>query len=199
MNGRSFFLKRLLDSLWNQSFQDFEIVVTDNSDDNVLQEICEFYGGISYTKNGRRGMAKNTNAAIMRSKGELIKILYLDDYLLHNHVLKEIVDKFEGGWLISGADNNFDPYWTDDIETGNNKLGSPSALTIENNNPPLFDEKLSWLLDVVYYRQLFERYGPPTIMPGKHIGIGVGEHQTTFTMTDDDKFRELEYVTKRYG
>lgn len=202
MPDRVVFLKRLLNSLWNQSFQSFEIVVTDNSDDDTLQEICEFYGGIRYYKNPRKGMATNTNAAILRSKGELIKILYLDDYLIHDEVLKEIVETSEEdgtNWIICGADNNTNPYWTDDIETGNNKLGSPSALTIKNDKPPLFDEKLSWMLDVVYYKKLYERYGRPTIISGKHIGIGVGEHQTTFTMTDDDKIKELEYVTKRYG
>ena len=199
MENREFFLKRCLDSLWEQTFQDFEIVITDNSDDDVLEKICEFYGGIRYFKNLRKGMAQNTNEAIKKSKGKLIKILYLDDYLLHDEVLEMIVNKFEKRWLICGADNNSDPHWTEDIHTGNNKLGSPSSLTIENKDPLLFDENLTWLLDVLYYKGLYERYGEPTIMAGKHIGIGEGTHQMTHLISDERKMWEQEYLMKKYG
>ncbi|MBU0924027.1 glycosyltransferase family 2 protein, partial [bacterium] len=85
MKDSDFFFKRCLDSLWNQSFQDFEIVVTDNSEDDTIKTICEWYRtGIKYFKNPRKGMAQNTNEAIQKSKGELIKILYMDDYMAHD-------------------------------------------------------------------------------------------------------------------
>src|SRR3990167_205018 len=200
MLDKSYFFKRCLDSLWSQTFQGFDIVVTDNSEDNVIGDICEFYRtGINYSWNPRKGMAQNTNEAIKRSKGELIKILYMDDYLLHDGVLGTIVKKFKGGWLISGADNNSNPHWTEDIHTGNNKLGSPSALTMENKEPLLFDESLTWLLDVELYKRLYERYGEPTLMHGKHIGIGTGPHQLTHLISDERKLSEGEYLIKKYG
>ena len=200
VKGNDFFFKRLLDSLWGQSCQNFEIIVSDNSKDNVIRDICDLYKtGINYDWNPKMGMAHNTNHAIKRSKGELIKILYLDDFLCHAKVLEGIVNNFKGHWLICGSDNNPTPYWTDDILMGNNRLGSPSALTIKNDSPLLFDERLSWMLDVVYYNQLHKRYGEPTIMAGKHIGIGVGEHQTTYTMSDRKKQEEGKYVMKKYN
>src|SRR3990167_9957702 len=200
MENRTFFFKRCLDSLWGQTFQDFEIVVTDNSDDNMIKDICGHYGGwIRYYKNKRKGMPQNTNEAIKKSEGELIKILYMDDYLLHDKVLEEIADKFEKGWLICGADNNSSPRWTGDIHTGNNKLGSPSALTIENKKPLFFDEKLTWLLDADLYRRYYEKYGEPTIMHGKHIGIGIGSHQLTHLISDERKLSEGDYLMKKYN
>ena len=200
MEDRQIFFTRLLDSLWNQTFQDFEIVVTDNSDDDIIEEICEFYRiGIKYKKNPNKGMAPNTNEAIKESSGKLIKILYMDDYLLHDEVLETIVKKFKNGWLISGADNNSNPHWTEDIHTGNNKLGSPSALTMENDSPLLFDESLTWLLDVDLYKRLHKRYGVPVLMHGKHIGIGTGPHQLTHLISDERKLSEHEYLQSKYA
>lgn len=67
MKDADFFLRRLMESLEMQTFRDFEIVIT---------------------KDGR--MAENTNSAIKKAKGEIIKILYMDDYLAHSDSLKNI-------------------------------------------------------------------------------------------------------------
>ena len=176
MKNAQFFLDRCLESIRSQTFQDYEIVVTDKG-----------------------GMAQNTNNAIKGCSGELIKILYMDDMFADNNALKRIVDAFKGHWLVTGTDNNPHPYWTDDIHLGNNKLGSPSALTIKNENPLLFDENLGWLLDADYYRRMYDKYGEPTILDGVNIIIGIGEHQATNTMGGEIKLREHEYVKKKYA
>src|SRR3990167_11187202 len=82
MKNAQFFLDRCLASVRSQTFQDYEIVVTDK---------------------GR--MAYNTNKAIQGCSGEFIKILYMDDYFADNNALKRIVEAFKGDWLITGADN----------------------------------------------------------------------------------------------
>jgi glycosyltransferase involved in cell wall biosynthesis len=199
MKNKEYFLETCLDSLWNQKFQNFEIVVTDNSDDDTLKEICEYYGGIKYFKNPNKGMAQNTNEAIKRSTGELIKILYMDDHLRNEQALQSIVEAFRDHWLITAADNNPHPRYTMDIETGNNKLGSPSALTIRNVDPLLFDENLTWLLDCDYYKRMYLKYGPPTVLNKVGVVIGVGPHQATYNITDERKQWEVEYLKKKYG
>lgn len=169
------FLARLLHSLAKQTFRDFEIVLT---------------------KAGK--MAENSNEAIKRSKGEFVKIMYSDDYFAHENSLKEIVEACKGYWAIAGADNNPKPYWTDDIQTGNNKLGSPSALIFRNKKPLLFDENMSWFLDCDLYRRLYDEHGPPDILEGTHIGIGLHPNQVSNTMSDQDKLKEHDYITKKY-
>lgn len=199
MPNKAYFFKRCLASLWNQSFQDFDIVITDNSEDDVIKKLCEWYRtGITYYKNPIKGMAQNTNEAIRRSTGELIKVLYMDDYLANDQVLEAIVEHFHGDWLITGADNNLYPYWTDNIETGNNKLGSPSALTVRNDKPLLFDEALTWLLDCDLYRRLYDKHGPPVILSGPHVKIGLHAGQATHTMGDERKLQEEIYMKKKY-
>lgn len=171
------FLARLLHSLSKQTFRDFEIVLT---------------------KEGK--MAENTNASILCSKGQFVKVMYMDDYFAHEGALKAIVEACRGHWAVAGADNNPNPYWTDDIHMGNNKLGSPSALIFRNTQDPLlFDEEMSWVLDCDLYKRLYERYGPPDILLGEHIGIGIHPLQVSNTMTNEDKLNEINYINKKYA
>ena len=58
MKNADFFMKRCLDSIEKQTYKDYEIVITDQGK-----------------------MAENTNTAIKQAKGEIIKILFMDDYL----------------------------------------------------------------------------------------------------------------------
>ncbi len=200
MSNSEFFLRRNLDSIRSQSFKDFEVVVTDNSTDHLIEMICDGYKdlNIRYSKNPRKGMAQNTNEGIKLAKGDLIKILYQDDYLAHPDVLQDIVDVFSGQWLIMGADNNPSPYWTEDIETGNNKLGSPSALTIKNEDPLFFDENFGYALDCDYYKRMYAKYGPPVILEGACVNMGIGEHQATHLLSKAVKDGEFESLIKKH-
>ena len=203
------FFKRLLESLWNQTFQDFEIVVTDNSANTDIERLCDWYKtGIRYFKNSRKGMAQNTNEAIKRSEGEIIKILYMDDFLAHDNALERIVRAFTGNWLVTacrhtvdGEDffNTHDPYYSDDIKTGNNTIGSPSVLTIKNEDPLLFDEEMTWLLDCDYFARMYEKFGEPTILKDVNVIIGLHPDQLTHTMGDERKVKEHEYMKNKYG
>lgn len=204
----SYFFKRCLDSLWNQSFQDFEIIVTDNSEDNLIRDICDFYGYVDYFWNERKGMAQNTNEAIKRSKGELIKILYMDDYMAHDKALEKIVHKFDGNWLVSsckhtinGLDffNTHEPHYSENIYIGNNTIGSPSVLTIKNDEPLLFDEEMTWLLDCDYYYRMYQKYGVPVILKDVNVILGIHDGQMTNTMGEGRKLKEYEYINKKYA
>lgn len=179
MKNGAFFFWRAINSIMEQTLKDYEIVIV---------------------KEGL--MAENTNAGIRRAKGEYIKILYMDDYLAHPNALADIVQSFqlEGEWLITAADTNLKPQWMNDIQYGNNKLGSPSALTFRNyfQENQLFDENLSWLLDCDLYRRLYDRHGPPIILETVNVNIGVGEHQVTHLMSDEDKLKEHEYINKKW-
>lgn len=178
MNNKEFFLERAKDSVRSQTFQDWEIVITEDGK-----------------------MAENTNSAIKKATGTLVKILYMDDFLAHDNALQEIWDNFEftDEWLITGASTNPHPYWTDDIETGNNKLGSPSALTMRRKSVLFFDERMSWLLDCDLYRRLYDKYGEPNILDSVGVNLGIGDHQMTNILTDKEKLLEHKLIQKKYA
>ncbi len=199
MERGEFFLSRCLDSIIDQNFEDFEVVITDNSDDDKLERLIRTYGmRIRYSKNPRKGMAQNTNEAIKKSKGDLIKILYMDDYLASDNALLDIFNKFHGHWLFTATDNNPHPRYTENIVTGNNHLGSPSALTILNSDPLLFDEEMTWLLDCDYYKRMYDIYGQPVIIEKVGVIIGVGDHQMTNILTNGEKEVEELYMKHKY-
>lgn len=177
MEGGAEFLWRSVNALMEQTFQDFEIVIT---------------------KQGK--MAENTNAGMNKARGELIKVLYLDDRLASPTALEEMVEAFtdEVLWMIVGVNTNPNPRWTDDIETGNNKLGSPSALMVRRANAILFDEEMSWLLDCDYYKRMCKMYEEPKILAGEYVVIGEGPHQMTHILTAEDKQAEVNYMQTKY-
>lgn len=177
MKNWQFFLVRCLESIEKQSYKDYEV---------LLMKV----GSMPIT----------SNRVITSATGTFVKVLYMDDYFTHENALKEMVEALEGhDWLIAGADNNPTPYWTDNIETGNNKLGSPSALMFRNDKPLLFDETLSWLLDCELYRRIYDRYGPPVILPGNYVSMGIHPGQMTNILTDEQKLSEHNYLNKKYG
>lgn len=180
MENGGYFLKRLTDSLAKQTFQDFELIVTEQGT-----------------------MPENSNRAIKRAKGDIIKMLYMDDFLYSRLALQNLSDTFKGGWIASGCihtqdgENFFNPHravYGPRMRQGENTIGSPSVVAFANDNPLLFDENLSWLLDCELYSRLDQRYGNPTIIETFDIAIGVGMHQQTHIMTDEQKQKEHEYL-----
>lgn len=180
MKNGEFFLWRLVNSLTDQTFKDWELIIT---------------------KDGK--MAENTNAGIKKARGEYIKILYLDDYLSNQDALMKMLEGFFTHgyeWIMVGADNNRFPEWTENIESGNNRLGSPSALIFKNHfeDNLLFDERMSWLLDCDYYKRMRDKFGSPGILTGDWVTLGVGDHQMTNILTDEEKLAEHNYMKQKY-
>lgn len=185
MPNKDFFLKRCLDSIRSQTYQDYEIIMTEAGK-----------------------MAENTNEAIKRSKGDLIKILYMDDYFAHKDALKRIVEAFKGIWLATGCvhdngkDELYSPHyasWNDEIGTGKNTIGSPSVITIKNGLDMYFDENMSWLLDCDFYERMSFKYGDPDIINDINVAIGIGDHQMTHILTDTEKLSEHKYIHEKYA
>lgn len=186
MKNWQFFLTRCLKSIELQTFTDYEIIIT---------------------KHGK--MAETTNSAIRKATGDIIKILYLDDYLAHEGTLKNIAENFKGGWLVTGCVHDYgdgnligahQAKYEGVLPSSNilNTIGSPSVVAIENKDPLLFDETMTWVLDIDYYYRLIQRYGPPTILDSYDIAIGCGEHQVTNILNDEAKRKEEEYLIEKW-
>lgn len=185
MPNAQYFLSRAIDSVLQQSYKDWELIVT---------------------KSGK--MAENTNDAIKRARGLYIKILYMDDYLAHADSLFEIVKAFDENpnkeWLVSGCNHDPGththlPTWNDKIADGVNTIGSPSVVTLRNTDPLLFNEDMTWLLDCDLYLRYKEFYGEPIYLNDINVTIGVGEHQSTHLMGDEVKIKEHQMMKEKYA
>lgn len=151
-------------------------------------------------------MAYNTNSAIKRAQGDIVKVLFMDDFLAHEDTLKNIVDNWKGGWLVTGCThthgkdrfNEHLAVYNDNIHQVNT-IGSPSVLAFENKDPLLFDETMNWMLDADLYKRLHAKYGLPTILDSIDIVIGIGKHQTTNLLTEDEKIQEVNYTNQKHA
>jgi glycosyltransferase involved in cell wall biosynthesis len=204
-------LTRSFNILKQQTLKRFEIVISDNSTDDVIKNLCkrpEYASlNINYFKNPIKGMAQNTNSAIRHARGEIIKILYMDDYLADKNSLQEIVYNFKGHWMVTGCEhddenhryNSHYPTYNNKIHSGKNTIGSPSVLAIKNENPLLFDENMTWLLDCDYYKRLYDKYGKPTILNQINVVIGISKYQVTNILPSSAKKKERYYMARKYN
>jgi len=209
MPNTKFYLRRCLDSIASQSYKDFEVVMPDNSHHftrtTIQKGIKDYDFPINYFVNPEEGMAVNTNKGIAKAKGDLIKILFMDDMFAHDDALKKIVKAFKGDWLVTGCSHTGDigeryndhlPKYNDKILTGNNTIGSPSVLTIKKGLGVWFDEDYKWVLDCVLYEELHRKYGKPTILKDINVVIGIHGGQVTSQLSEEEKKEEIIKVTE---
>ena len=90
------FIKSNIESVNNQTFQNYEHLIIDNkSHDNTLK-ISKQYGiKLRIISERDKGIYDAFNKGIRASKGEIISILSSDDFYTDNNVLKEVINIFE--------------------------------------------------------------------------------------------------------
>lgn len=210
------FLKKSFEILTNQTFKDFNVIVSDHSKDNFIEGLCVQYENklnIKYYKNTeKRGSSSaNINNAIKNADGKLIKILFQDDFLFNERSLEEIVKNFDtekDNWLVTACTHSKDgvnffnpiyPIYNNLIHLGKNTISSPSVLTIKNENPLFFDENLLWLMDVDYYKRCYNKFGNPKIINEINVVNGIGLYQVSSSMVNTlVKIKELIYIVKKF-
>lgn len=87
------FIAKAIDSVLNQSFQDLELIITDdNSTDRTAEIIYKYQDSrLIFSKNTQNfGMVINTNNSIKKARGEYIAILNSDDFWEPNKLQKQI-------------------------------------------------------------------------------------------------------------
>jgi glycosyltransferase involved in cell wall biosynthesis len=85
------YIKRAIDSVLIQDFQDFELIIiddgsTDTNRDSLLQYVEKHENKISYIRHSNRGQSESINRGVLNSVGEFITILDGDDEYKPNHL-----------------------------------------------------------------------------------------------------------------
>ena len=177
-----FFLNKNLQSCLMQTYKNIEIVISDHSkNDDIYNFIKSFSKDVklTYIRNTENygNSPFNTNNAIKHSEGEIIKIMFQDDFFFNNLSLDLISKKFKDencNWVVSSSNHTIDdgntffntlvPRWNDDIPLGVNTISSPSVLTFRKKCELFFDDKLEMLMDCEMYYSLYLKYGLPVII-----------------------------------
>jgi len=211
------YLKKCIDSVLDQTYTDFEIVITDDSPGDIVKNFLAEYDlpeKIRYYKNPvSLGSPENWNEAIRRSSGEYIKILHHDDWLVDNSSLARYVqlldnhpdadfgfsatkifypDKAEETYLISDSDVKSikeNPL----VLFSNNLIGAPST-TIHRKSSILFDRNLKWLVDIEFYIRLLAANRNFVYSTQLLVTTSVAEGRITEDCIDNKDVEITEYL-----
>lgn len=218
INGKGAeYLEHSFNILAQQTFTDFEVVVSDHSENDEIKNLCEAWNSqmpIFWQRNhyGKGKIAPNMNNAIRMCNGILIKMLFQDDFLYDTDSLQIIFDSVAANqdkdWFITACCHTDDcvtmydrmiPYYHDRIYAGVNTISCPTVLTVRNDSQlPLFDESLNWLVDVEYYKRLYDTYGDPVVINTICAVNRNAEVRTTNMVTEKQKQEELQRVIRMY-
>ena len=85
------YIKRAIDSVLIQDFQDFELIIIDDGStatnrESLLQYVEKHENKISYIRHSNRGQSESINRGVLNSVGEFITILDSDDEYKPNHL-----------------------------------------------------------------------------------------------------------------
>ena len=210
------YLETNLSWLAHQRFEDFEVVISDHSEDDFIKDYVELWTSvldITYVKydEGRGIISPNLNNAIRHCKGQYIKILFQDDFLFDVYSLEKIAEYIKQkdiNWLVTGCTHTRDMETTYDsmvpkyhhyIHQGINTISCPTVLTIKNTDDKLyFDENLKWLMDVEYYKRLYTKYGMPDVLNDICVVNRDAEVRATTMITEQEKQEETKRVIEQY-
>ena len=209
------YIKDLIYSIQIQTFQNYEIVISDHSKNRKIFDFCleeskkdYILRYFKYNENYGNGVA-NLNNILKRAEGEIIKVMFQDDFLFDRRCLEKFDKTFQGEnikWAVCGCNHtrdgvNFErpmvPSWSDKLLEGVNTISSPSVLAFRNENVELFDENLTMLMDVAYYYRLGQRYGMPTVIEDCLVTNRCHENQIS-SMYSGNLEEEIKFCKDKY-
>ena len=213
---------RLIESIEIQTFQNLEVIITDDSKDNKIEDYIsglakekkEFAGKIRYFHNPiPLGHIFNWNKALSYARGEYIKIMFSDDWFTYENSLETMVRMldekpevslvFSGNMQVSAKESYArkpENGYVEKLQADyrylfcSNQIGAPSNTLYRQNEEIRFDEKSNWASDVFLYMEILKRNPKFSFIEEPLISIGIHENQYTESFVDGDARIVLDYA-----
>jgi glycosyltransferase involved in cell wall biosynthesis len=199
---RTHFLKRILLSIENQSYTNYEVIISDDSNDHSVEELLKEFNGkfeIKYFKNEKAlGTPANWNHAISKATGEWIKLIHDDDCFTNEHSLEKfaLATKTNKKFIFSAYCNKTEitnttemMFFNENLKTkilknpllllAKNIIGPPSVTLFHNSIKEKYDEGLKWRVDIEYYIRNISKGVDFVYINEPLINVGVSESQVT--------------------
>ena len=214
------FLARAIESVFTQDFQDFEVIVTDDSETDELLEVVSRWkddGRLIYHRNENRlGSPGNWNAAMDRARSDLIKFLHHDDWFTDSTSLGRFVDAInsrpEVNFVFSAANACEDDGQLIFLHCPSpaqiallrrsplalqfgNFIGAPSATLFRKTSGFRFDTRLKWVVDIDAYLRLLGPHPRFEFIAEPLVCTSAnGAHQITRSFERDTVSRVAEHL-----
>ena len=214
------FLRQTLHSILAQDYSEYEIVVTDDSPDDCVENLVrsmDFGTRMRFFRNRTRlGAPENWNEAARRASGEYIKIMHHDDRFVSSRSLGTFVRLLDEH---PEADFGFSATRVENVVTGQtrehcittnqlkrivefpeflftgNFIGAPSATIYRRSIGLEYDREMQWLVDVDFYVRVLKQNSAVAFSPDALIATTDGaEHQVTKYFAGNSGVELLEYA-----
>lgn len=213
-------LRKVLDSIRIQTFNDYELIITDDSPDDSVEILLKgfnFSNILFYHHNSSAlGSPSNWNYAISLAKGEYIKILHTDDFFTSTTSLEKYVGLLDEN---PEADLGFSASEVFNISTNTkgtyscsnahlkrlqahpdflffkNVIGGPSATIYRRKMNIAYDVNLKWVVDIDFYIRVLNTNPVVAYTPEPLICTTDGaEGQITQSVINNDQIQIREHV-----
>jgi len=211
------FLNDLLSTIEIQTLKDYEVIVSDHSKHHELKILSDEYANkgmnIKYVRNveNRGNGPFNTNKAIDFCEGEIVKVMFQDDFFYDDQALEKIYNSLtesDKDWLVCGCNHTqtdgrdfywtLMPKWNGDLLQGVNSISSPSVLAFKNGKvKERFDENVVMMMDCEMYYRLDKVHGQPEYLYDDLITNRVHEGQISMQKYKSSGF--AEFMKKEVG
>jgi glycosyltransferase involved in cell wall biosynthesis len=199
---RIHYLKRLLDSIEIQSFKDFEVILSDDSENTSVKELIQPYLSkyciIYYNNNPSLGTPANWNFGISKANGKWIKLMHDDDWFASADSLAQFANATKHGnkFIFSGYENfmetsgNLQPVLFFEnskqklinnplLLLSKNLIGPPSVTLFHKSIKLTYEERMKWRVDLEYYIRIILQEHDFLYINSPLIKVGVSESQVT--------------------
>lgn len=212
-------LQKLLESIQAQTFQNYEILINDNSPDESVKKLVEGYIGrlaISYVLNQPPVTAVENGILVMRrARAPWIKVMHDDDWFATTTALQQFADAAAN----SGKDFIFCASNQVDLDTHKvsaellnedrkkmlddsifslaylNVIGHPSVVMHKKDVSVEYDPSFNWVLDVDYYIRYINQHNGYYYLPEQLVNIGKNSGQESNKYYKNPLVEIPEYFT----
>tara|TARA_R110001592_G_scaffold317062_2_gene593731 strand:+ start:9431 stop:10129 length:699 start_codon:yes stop_codon:yes gene_type:complete len=215
MSGRSVeFLTDLFDSIKKQTYNNIQIVVSDQSDDDEIEKLCNQFRkkhqDLKYCKDkkGIKSCGSNLNNAMDNADGEFIKMICQDDLLYSNQAIQRMMEQNSDFVACSckhfaeDKNNLYNPHtpsWHNLMPFGMNKIGAFSVVLFRKTTLRL-DTNLIWLVDCEFYHRLSLECGLPVCIDEHLVNVRHWNGSVSDSIDQNTLHtKELKYVKNKMG
>lgn len=214
------YLREALRSVKEQSFEDYELIVSDDTPDDTVQQVVESFGfdnRLRYYRNPvSLGSPENWNAAVRQARGIYIKLLHHDDRLAQAASLGSFVRMLDehpeadfafSASLVESATTNkarIHRPTEDQLAAiasapgelfSGNAIGAPSATIYRNGLGIEYDARMKWLVDVDFYVRVLTQNPRFVYTPDALVATtSDANHQITTTCLNNAELELREHM-----
>ena len=214
------YLSDMFRTISQQTLKEVEVIVTDQSVDTEIEDFCNdniFDLNIVYFRDEehRGDVATNMNIGMDLAKGEVVKMMFMDDYFYTKDALEKTYNSLVNSdkmWLVCGTNHTRDdgrtvdtflmPRWNDNMlrARGNNTMSGVAVISYKNKDMDVrWDPKTCMLLDIDFYYSLRTKYGDCYYLNDCLMTQRVNKDALSSTISDEEVQKEFEYCRKKHG